>query len=250
VRVLTWNVLGAAAPDVGRLASVIASFEPDVVALQEVRRRQAHEISRRLGDWQCEWRWKHATEGLAVVARFPMKGTSVRVLRHRPPWDWRRRIAVDTHLVLGHVQGAPVRMLDVHLTPHGDERARSREANRLVDLVLADDASAATCIIVGDLNEEAGEVLERFAGAGLVDAWSVALRPVGPTGGATNWTAGPRKGRPPTQRLDHVVVGAGWEVVGVEVPGGGASSSWSFDELAELSDHLPLVVELRRRVTG
>ena len=63
--------------------------------------------------------------------------------------------------------------------------------------------------------------------------------------GATNWTPGHRAGRPPTQRIDHVLVPPGWVVIAAEVGGG-----TTVDRFAELSDHLPLVVHARREVRG
>jgi endonuclease/exonuclease/phosphatase family metal-dependent hydrolase len=45
-RVMTWNLLGSHDPDLGGIAAVIREHEPDVVALQEVRRTQARGLAR------------------------------------------------------------------------------------------------------------------------------------------------------------------------------------------------------------
>ena len=48
-RVLTWNILGAKHPPLDRVVAHIRHCEPDVVALQEVRRGQARRLARILG---------------------------------------------------------------------------------------------------------------------------------------------------------------------------------------------------------
>ena len=53
-RVLTWNILGARRPNLDVITKVIVAYEPDVVALQEVQRRQTHGLARRLG-WKVVW---------------------------------------------------------------------------------------------------------------------------------------------------------------------------------------------------
>ena len=57
-RVTTWNIRGAAQPDLDRIAAAIREQRPDVVALQEVRRHQARAIAEALG-WQHVWARKH-----------------------------------------------------------------------------------------------------------------------------------------------------------------------------------------------
>ncbi len=59
--------------------------------------------------------------------------------------------------------------------------------------------------------------------------------------GATNWTAGHRLGRPPTQRLDYVFAPPGWLVESCTV----AVDATRLDDAAVLSDHLPVAATLR-----
>src|SRR3954469_16173259 len=74
-RVLTWNILGSHRPNLDVLAEVIVGYSPDVIALQEIRRRQAKVLARRL-DWRFVWTRKHyplsplvwwRAEGLAIA---------------------------------------------------------------------------------------------------------------------------------------------------------------------------------------
>ncbi|HEX4903345.1 MAG TPA: endonuclease/exonuclease/phosphatase family protein, partial [Acidimicrobiales bacterium] len=70
-RVLSWNLQGREAPDLAAVAHVVQASGADVVGLQEVQRRQAADLARRLGWWH-EWRFKHwpvvvPAEGLALL---------------------------------------------------------------------------------------------------------------------------------------------------------------------------------------
>src|SRR6478609_6051968 len=109
-RVMTWNVHGAAQPDLGRLADVMIEARPDAVAVQEIRRGQARRLATRLG-WHHEWVFKHngywplwwRAEGLAILAPSPLDDVWRECLSHRvgrrshqrsasPRWSgcWRR----------------------------------------------------------------------------------------------------------------------------------------------------------------
>jgi exonuclease III len=96
--------------------------------------------------------------------------------------------------------------------------------------------------VVGDVNElPGGGALDALVTAGWLDAWSV-VHGEG-DGGATNWTAGSRAGRPATQRIDYVLVPPGATVVAAVVIDT-ADAVEHVEEMGSLSDHLPLVVEV------
>lgn len=76
-RVLTWNILGSREQNLDVITEVISGYAADVVALQEVRQRQARGLARRLG-WHIVWTRKHypstplvwwRAEGLALLTR-------------------------------------------------------------------------------------------------------------------------------------------------------------------------------------
>jgi endonuclease/exonuclease/phosphatase family metal-dependent hydrolase len=237
VRVLTWNVQGARGLDLARAAAVIRSVAPDVVALQEVQRRQASALAVALALPSRRWAFKHwpvvtRAEGLAVLSRHPM-ATAAFPLRRRPFWDWRRRIGLDASVAIGE---RCIGVLDVHLSPH-DEADGLRRREAAIALARTGDRAPAP-LIVGDLNDlpDRGAHTALVAG-GWVDCWRAVHGDDESGTGATNWTSGPRLGRPPTQRLDYVLAPPGSHVLACDVvvePG-------RLEELAELSDHLPLV---------
>ena len=230
VRVLTWNVQGSHGLDVTAVADVIGAATVDVIALQEVQRRQARRLAAALSVPSRRWALKHwpvvhRPEGLAVLTPHPIVQANPFVLRRAWLWAWQRRVGVD---VTVDVEGRPVRVVDVHLSPHDHEAARRREA----EVILERGRRGVAPIVVGDLNELPGSgAVGALAAAGWVDAWTAAD---GTTGdGATNWTAGARRGRPATQRIDYVLVPPGARVAEAVVIDAA--------DMDRLSDHLPLV---------
>lgn len=241
VRLVTWNLLGSAGPSVEAVAGVLAPLDVDVVLLQEVQRRQARGIARALGGWNVTWTFKHwplrvPAEGLAILSRLGWSQRRRIVLRPAPWWDWRRRVALVVELDLPE---GPVVVVNAHLSPHHAQRAGglTTEVERL-ERALAEHWPGQDSIVAGDLNDSPGGAAHRaLVSAGRHDAWAAVHGDLPEPAGATNWTPGPRRGRAPTQRLDHVLVPAGWEPISARV--------LDDDGLAELSDHLPLVVEVR-----
>lgn len=230
--VVTWNLQGRMQPDLGAVAAVLTSLEADVIALQEVQRDQAEALADALGH-MVGWAFKHwpvvaRPEGLALMA--PVFDQLERtVLAHRwQLWSWRRRVALSAR-ILGD---RGFRIVDAHLGADVDDVERLRQAK----IVLGLDPRAD--FVVGDMNARpGGVVVEHLARAGYRDAWATCR---GDEPGHTNWSLGPRDGAP-DQRLDFVFVAEGWEVVDAEVAG----PEWEGIDLAALSDHLPLRVEVR-----
>jgi endonuclease/exonuclease/phosphatase family metal-dependent hydrolase len=238
VRVLTWNVQGSHGLDVAAAADLLRIARPDVVALQEVGRRQAARLARALEMASHRWALKHwavirRAEGLAVLTPHRLVSCTRFRIRKGPFWSWRRRIGIDATVDTGAVV---VRLLSVHLSAHGDAGIRVPEARLLIDRA---GTAVPAPVIAGDLNDHPrdgghGELV----GAGWVDAWQ---RLHGDAAGATNWTSGPRAGREPTQRLDYVLAPPGSVVEDAAVLG----PPRSIDEMGLLSDHLPLVATVR-----
>jgi endonuclease/exonuclease/phosphatase family metal-dependent hydrolase len=210
---MTWNLQGSQGVDIDAVASVVRRAAPDVVALQEVQRRQARRLATAL---------------------------SIRSPRRAWIWAWQRRVAVDVTVA---TDGGPLRVIDVHLSPHDHGPQRRRESG----IILARARRGAPApLVLGDLNEPpGGGAIGELLAAGWRDAWSIA--DADEDDGATNWTAGARRGRAPTQRIDYVLVPPGARVQSaVVIRGVGAAADT--DAMAELSDHLPLVVTIAQPV--
>jgi endonuclease/exonuclease/phosphatase family metal-dependent hydrolase len=238
-RVLTWNLQGRERPDLDAVAEVLRERGPDVIALQEVQRRQATDLAHRLG-WWCTWRFKHwsvvvPAEGLALLAPGPLADLQRAHLAGAARlWSWRRRIALAGTLLTPE---GPITVVDVHLGAGVTDAERARQARRTAALLRGPGC------VVGDLNTRPGSVvLGAFAEGGLRDAWAEA-RPGEP--GPTNWRAGPRDGGP-TKRLDYVLVTDDLDVRSAELP---VSGEPGFARFGTLSDHLPLTVELSPRAS-
>lgn len=240
-RIMSWNIHGAAHPDLDAVARVVDRLRPDVVSLQEVRRGQARDLGRILG-WHRRWARKHAPatpllphldEGLAILSPHTLTDVRRTVVSHREPiWSWRRRIALGATVLDGT---DAVRLVDVHLAAHHAVDARIEQARRLCRAARLLDRPPGTALVVaGDLNTHGEpEVIREFHPLGLVD----------PGGHATCPSTAPQ------HRLDRVLVPAGSTTVDVlgdldRRIGDDEANDWLTVDWATLSDHLPVVVDV------
>ena len=202
------------------LARAVESLDIDILAVQEIRRHQAHELARHLG-WPAPfWSFKHngwyllprRAEGMAILARHPATHRRRTVISYRAPrWNYTRRIA----------QAATVddlTIVNVHLASHDRIAERAAQIRRL--LVFAGDAD----VIAGDMNEEVGDAgFALLLGAGY-----------GPGSGELADTC---PSDAPVLRIDYVLTTGRVTIDYEEVP----PSSHTF---TRLSDHLPVVARL------
>ena len=240
LRVMTYNVHscigmdGKLSPE--RIARVIARYQPDIVALQELdvgRARtegvdQAHLIARCL---EMDFHFHPALHleeeryGDAILTHLPMrlvKAGTLPGLPGKPFLEPRGAlwVAIDVH-------GTQIQVLNTHLGLLPRERLAQVEA-LLGPEWLAHPDCRGPVILCGDLNAlPASKVCRRLRNR-LNDAQIEHKR---------QRPRGTFFGRFPVARIDHVFVDAGFEVTGIEVPD---------SELARLaSDHLPLIVEVK-----
>ena len=223
---MTWNLHGSAHPDIELVAEVVEGYAPHVLALQEVRRRQARRLAKRLG-WQRVWARKHhpysplvwwRTEGIAVLSPHPMSHVVRTTISHgASTWTYRHRVLLAVTVTR---PDSALRVYDTHLASD-DTDARITQARRVAEHVVQDAAPIA--VVAGDLNTHHAdevEVIREFLAAGLKDT----------AGESTNPAIAPR------QRLDRVLVPDAAVVVDQHTADGG--ESW-----ARISDHLPVMVE-------
>jgi endonuclease/exonuclease/phosphatase family metal-dependent hydrolase len=225
-RVLTWNILGAKNPDPAALAAHVRNSNPDVVALQEVRRAQALTLASVL-DWRVVWKRKHypytpllwwRAEGQALLA--PTALADARHYMLSPgvsTWIYRHRIMLAATVIRGDER---LRVCNVHLSSSGPDE-RIAQARRASEFIAAE--PSAVRVVCGDMNAANElEVIREFHAAGVRD-----------TGGDSTSPS-----RAPFQRLDYVLVPENASVSAIDTPDGG-------DEWAAISDHLPVLVEFR-----
>jgi endonuclease/exonuclease/phosphatase family metal-dependent hydrolase len=219
--VTTWNLHGSEGPPIASVAARLRALTSDVIALQEVQRRQAQSLAKTLG-MQHHWALKHypwtpllksKAEGLAILTPHTLSATGSAALPpNRSEWSYKRRI-----VVWGLVQRpdhSAYRVYDAHFIGGDAASDRLDQARRVA--ALAVEHGGAPVVVAGDFNDgdepEVGDALPGIEGA------ATAL---------TNPSDTPR------QRIDHVLVPDGATDIAVKVPSGGA-------EWAALSDHLPV----------
>jgi endonuclease/exonuclease/phosphatase family metal-dependent hydrolase len=220
IAVLTWNLHGSRRPDIGRVGELLRGFGADIVALQEVQRRQARTLAGALGSVTAEWSFKHwplptPAEGLAVLSRHRLsRARAVTLSKCAPPWSYRRRIA---QLCVLEVGGHTLRLANCHLA-NDDADARLAQAQRL--LTQLEPGS----FVAGDLNARpGGRVLALLRDAELRDARAEAHPDAA------------------DDYIDYVLVPEGWRVVEAWVPSAADSDLAMY---GRLSDHLPVRAEL------
>ena len=184
--------------------------------------RPGRAIARSLGAKTRHWGFKHWPirtwpEGMAVIGvTTPAPARTYAITHRRMPWSSRRRIVqvATVRLDADASAGLNVTLVNVHLSSGGDAahvRARGR----------GDHPSDRRAGPAGGgrgrrQRSSGGGRASRFRAAGLRDVWS-ALR--GDDPGPTNWRGWvPGTRKPPTQRLDYVLVSQGLDPVAVSVP--------------------------------
>ena len=209
------------------------------MALQEVQRRQATALAAALSTSSRRWVFKHwpvvaRAEGLAVLTPAPSAEHGVvRRCGRAPFWDWRRRIGLEATVGSLVVPSASSSSTCHHMTKANAAGARPppRSAGRPVTSPLP--------MIVGDLNDLPADAAHHtFVDAGWVDAWQSVH---GDEVGSTNWTPGDRRVARPPSASTTCWLRPARHVEQCSV----LADDRRFDELARLSDHLPLAATIR-----
>ncbi len=227
--VATWNINGAAKPNLEQIASVLRATDSDVIALQEVRWRQAHKLAKLL-NMKVVWRRKHfpytvalphLAEGLAILSPHRIKHERrITLTPNQSINNYKHRTALSAEI---KCSAGKMRVVNIHLMPHDLRDEREHEAIFLTGYLAA--LSELTTTIVGDFNSSSDEnVVPVLCGDQRIDSWpAVRLGEAGHTNPSAN----------PYQRLDHILIPKDANNLSCVLPFGG-------DMWAELSDHLPL----------
>ncbi|HWA84675.1 MAG TPA: endonuclease/exonuclease/phosphatase family protein [Opitutus sp.] len=239
LRLMTYNVHGCSGMDgrisPRRVARVIGSVAPDLVALQEIdlgRRRsraedQADLIARHLGMHAvfCPTVTRGQEHyGHALLSRWPIEIVKRAVLPQDPRGWWKEPRAALWARVL--VEGAVVNVVTTHLGLGRRERVLQMRA-LLGDEWLGRIAADEPVLLCGDFNLGPGSTPYGLVAARLSDAQAARQghRPI-PTFSSMR----------PLARIDHIFISKAFDVRHVFVPR---------NDLTRLaSDHLPLVADL------
>lgn len=239
-RILTYNVRRCLGTDgrlsPGRIADVIAAYEPDVVALQEVdvgRARtggidQAHAIAQALGmqmHFHASLRVLEEKYGNAILTHRPS-----RLVKAGPLPRGTGRFAPEPRGALWasiNLGGTDVQIITTHLGLRRKERLAQVEC-LLGPQWLGHAACREPVILLGDFNASPRSRAYRHLAACLHDAQAtLSVQRAKPT----------FPSRMPILRIDHAFVSRSIHVVRVE--------SLRSPMARVASDHLPLMVEFR-----
>ena len=204
--------------DLGRVAAVIAAFDPDIIAMQEVdlshaRSRhtdQATELAARLSMTPSYAPYVAADDhhGIATLTKLPVLETRSLALPGRARWISEPRCALVTRLAGG------LDVVNTHLSVVPADRIA--QASRLTSVLENPEL-----ILLGDFN-----CTTRSAPFQLLSA---NLRATCAT--ARSWPT-----RFPLVQLDHILVRGALRVI--------KAGAWREGEARRASDHLPVFAEL------
>jgi endonuclease/exonuclease/phosphatase family metal-dependent hydrolase len=217
--------------DLERIAAVINRHQPDLVALQEVDRGVARTQGR---DLPAELAGLTGMEvvfgrnidhqggeyGNAILSRHPVIGSTN--LHFRMLREGEQRGLLQAGIQTPHGE---VLFMATHLDYRPDPAERLSNVAEIKSVARQHDAPLV--IVAGDFNDHPGRQVHAAMKEAFVDAWEAVGKGDGFTQSSTN----------PRSRIDHVYLQptGTWEVFRAEVLS------------SDASDHLPLLVELRRK---
>jgi endonuclease/exonuclease/phosphatase family metal-dependent hydrolase len=225
LRVMTYNMHSGRGTDdrydIGRIADVVGSFDPDIVALQEVdvgRMRsgsidQASELGVRLG---MEVHFAPAIErgneryGIATLTRLPMLGAR-KIFLPAHPLSTEPRCALATRHQLDDRE---LLVINTHLSTLFRERPRQVAA-------LTEACAGEALVIAGDFNMTPLSPAYRLLRRGLRSA---------------TWMARTWPSYAPFAPIDHILYRGRLRLI--------AGGAWTGGPARVASDHLPVVAEL------
>jgi len=257
LRVVTFNIRNGRAWRDGRhvwwrrrraTATVLRRLRPDVAGLQEAYRFQLRYLRRKLrgyataGAGRKDGRRGEWNPLLYRTDRLRLERTETRWLSDTPgapgsrTWGNRSPRIATIGWFTDLADSSSLCVFSTHLDEAVPE-ARRRGAELLIAWMA--DEGEASCILLGDLNEAPGDdAVDQLLKSGLTDA----LAPM-PGDGTGTLTAHAYTDALDGPRIDHVLVGPGWEVVDASIARMRPRDRYP-------SDHWPVVAMLRRAPTA
>jgi endonuclease/exonuclease/phosphatase family metal-dependent hydrolase len=239
IRVATYNIRAGTdlqrRPSLERVAALVDSLGADVVLLQEVDRATARSggvdqlaelarITGMHGFFAPAMEFDGGEYGIALLSRFPLlsaEAVPLTVAGYRDLSERSYEPRTLLHAVID-APGGPIHLLNTHLD-HGGPVFRRPQIARIIEHLSARMPDDAPTILAGDLNAEPNapelvSFLTRFS-----DAWATCGAGPGLTYPADR----------PVRRIDYILLR-------------GLSCTASSVPPTEVSDHRPVVVDLRR----
>jgi len=239
LKIMTYNVHSCVGMDgiasVKRIARIIALYQPDVVALQELDvgkprtyySHQAEQLAELLG-MNCYFNPAMGVEnelyGDATLSSLPMELVKSRALTDHKKSSLEPRGALWTCI---EYKGGTVQLLNTHLGLSAEQR-RAHVDELVGSQWLGHEKFSGPAIFCGDLNALPGSYTMNTLSKKLTDVEA---------GNHTPLSKKTFRSRVPLLRIDHILTSPQFEVAAVEIP------NTQLTRIA--SDHLPLIATLR-----
>ncbi|MCS4267936.1 endonuclease/exonuclease/phosphatase family protein [Serratia sp. BIGb0163] len=237
IRVASFNIAAGKVSDMTAIAKAIKAMNADVVALQEVDKLtgrsgkldQAEELAKLTGMHVVFGRaidYDGGEYGLAFLSKYPLYDSKIYPL---PSGQREQRIAFSAQTDVPEFP-APITLINTHLDTKEDPAMRLEQVRELNDRTIE---MRGIKLLFGDMNDVPGSVtwteLSRY--------WSD-IMPAAQDG--RSWPAENAE-----IKVDYIFSGNAqrWHLDSLTVPN--ASGDWNGIHWPAVSDHLPVVAELR-----
>lgn len=237
LKVASFNIAAGKVSKMSDIAVAIRAMNVDIVALQEVDKLTARsgkvdqlaELMKLTGMYGAFGRaidFDGGEYGLAYLSKYPIKDTVIYPL---PSGQREQRIAFVAKVEVPHF-AAPITVVNAHLDTKEDPAMRLDQVRELNDRTIE---IRGIKLLFGDMNDVPGSVTWRELGRYWND-----IQPADKDG--RSWPAENAE-----IKVDYIFTGNAqrWHLDNVTIPN--ANGEWAGVNWPSVSDHLPIVAELR-----
>jgi len=268
VKVMTWNIEGGGQckrnRDMHKVGNVVRRYDPDVIVLQEVHRKQVLDLVYDLASMHTYVSWFVETKscgdgeddddfGLAILSVYPMGNQRAFRLRNHPKETKRDEFRTLMRAALRVDDEHLVRVYNTHLTSQDDSRGDLYREWQVIDIlgIVAEDEARAERgnrvfqpVLMGDFNfnpqaEQYSLLMDRFK-----DTWAIWSRHHTDFDNPNGFTSPTRK---PDKRIDYVFAGRHSRISNREVRVPDVTTilaDFDTQNREAVPDHLPVIANL------
>jgi endonuclease/exonuclease/phosphatase family metal-dependent hydrolase len=268
VKVMTWNIEGGGQckrnRDMHKVGNVIRRYDPDVIVLQEIHRKQVLDLVYDLASMHTYVSWFAETKscgdgeddddfGLAILSIYPIGNQRAFRLRNHPIEEEREEFRTLMRVAIRVDDEHLVRVYNTHLTSQDDKQGdkyRKWQVQDILDIVAADEARAERTnrvfqpVLMGDFNFKPTAEPYKLLKPRFKDTWAIWSRHHTDFDNPNGFTSPTRK---PDKRIDYVFAGRHSRISNREVRVPDVTTilaDFDTQNREAVPDHLPVIANL------